>query len=333
MPEDKKPTTILVVEEQEGRSSYIVPMLEEAGYRVLSTDCRDRALEITKTEKLQVMLVDLAFPGAQGLDLCRAIKSNPETRDIVVVLVGAEGNGKEADFQSPGSLLNGVHLVHRPLEQNHLLLRVKAELRFKAHLEELRRCYQNLSEKIEQAVATEENWIDKGCVNVESKILTFESDISRVPGIVNQLLVGIGAKLNRKTSNDLALGLHEMILNAIEHGNWGINSDEKSRALEANQFNELLENRQQDPIYAGKKVTIQYRFDGRRVIYRIRDEGEGFNWRSFMKRQQTEDPFAANGRGILISRYVFDSIVYNEKGNEVTLEKKIHGKSRNLQIG
>ncbi|HNR88568.1 MAG TPA: PAS domain S-box protein [Spirochaetota bacterium] len=128
----------------------------------------------------------------------------------------------------------------------------------------------------------------------------------------------------------IRLGLREIIINAIEHGNLEITFDEKSRATEQERYFDLLRDRQSDPDRRSKKVSIDYRLDEERAEYVIRDEGAGFDVRSVLER----DPSAASeqgrmhGRGILIVRTVFDEVAYNERGNEVRLVAYVNRDAR-----
>ena len=56
------------------------------------------------------------------------------------------------------------------------------------------------------------------------------------------------------------------------------------------------------------------------MVYRITDEGAGFNWHSlFGRSRDVTESGAANGRGIFLTHALFPALVYNDRGNEVTL--------------
>ncbi|MBN2160320.1 MAG: ATP-binding protein [Spirochaetes bacterium] len=121
----------------------------------------------------------------------------------------------------------------------------------------------------------------------------------------------------------LRIGVREIIINAIEHGNLGITFEEKSEALKKGDYLELIHRRQQDPILGGKKVIINYSLDNACVCYRISDEGEGFNHREVLDINPLDEKnrMLYNGRGIIVARTAFDSIEYSGRGNAVTLVK------------
>lgn len=119
----------------------------------------------------------------------------------------------------------------------------------------------------------------------------------------------------------LRLGIREMIINAIEHGNLGITYEEKSLSQKNQSYHDLLRERQLNTENRAKKVHIDYQLNAEKISYTIRDEGNGFDHKKFfkIKIKSLNQQMLQHGRGILITRSVFDKIVYNEKGNEVHL--------------
>jgi two-component system, sensor histidine kinase LadS len=117
--------------------------------------------------------------------------------------------------------------------------------------------------------------------------------------------------------------LREIIINAIEHGNLNINFDEKTKAMEDGNYLQFIQNRQNDPRYKDKKIVIEYVLDSKKVAYRITDEGKGFDHKKMMeaKMENLNQEFAQHGRGIMMTKDVFDIIEYNDKGNQVSLVK------------
>ena len=63
---------------------------------------------------------------------------------------------------------------------------------------------------------------------------------------------------------------------------------------------------------------------GRRVWFRITDEGKGFDHRSMQsgEKERLHDMTSTHGRGIALARSLFDAVRYNETGNSVTLVKE-----------
>jgi anti-sigma regulatory factor (Ser/Thr protein kinase) len=117
------------------------------------------------------------------------------------------------------------------------------------------------------------------------------------------------------------LGVREMIVNAIEHGNLGITYEEKTQCQKNQSYLDLLRERQRNEENRNKKVHITYRLDENGAVYTVRDEGTGFNYDSYfgIDVRTLNERMIQHGRGILITRSVFDEVRYNDTGNEVRL--------------
>ena len=68
-----------------------------------------------------------------------------------------------------------------------------------------------------------------------------------------------------------------------------------------------------------KTVSCQIERRSDRILLRVEDEGEGFDWRRRMG--NTPEPLAESGRGIAIFERYFETVWFNEKGNKLALVK------------
>ncbi len=154
----------------------------------------------------------------------------------------------------------------------------------------------------------------------EERIIVMPNDFSLVMQVAKSL-VSYTLPPNEKHRYHVILGLSEIINNAIEHGNLGISFEEKSNALKASRFYSLaIERAHQEP-FQSRVVTIRSKIFPhlRRIEYIITDQGQGFNWHTLPDPTNKENLLNRNGRGIMMARYAFDEIIYNEIGNEVVL--------------
>ncbi|HQL83541.1 MAG TPA: ATP-binding protein, partial [Spirochaetota bacterium] len=130
-----------------------------------------------------------------------------------------------------------------------------------------------------------------------------------------------------ETAELIRLALVEMIINAIEHGNLEVTFEEKSRVLSEGVYTEFIARRQSDPAYENRRVRIDFTVDPDQAIYTISDEGAGFDHRVFFKKEiaDVNTPMKLHGRGMIISKKIFDEIRYTDPGNCVTLIKRLPG--------
>jgi anti-sigma regulatory factor (Ser/Thr protein kinase) len=69
-------------------------------------------------------------------------------------------------------------------------------------------------------------------------------------------------------------------------------------------------------------VQIKVRMNDRDAVFVIRDEGPGFEVAGRPDPTEPENLEQAGGRGILLMRTFMDEVLFNERGNEVTLVKR-----------
>jgi anti-sigma regulatory factor (Ser/Thr protein kinase) len=113
------------------------------------------------------------------------------------------------------------------------------------------------------------------------------------------------------------MGLMELMLNAIEHGNLGITYDEKTALIREDCLQEEVQRRLELPENADKFASIKFRRDGISLIFVISDQGNGFDWKSYLE-MGMERLMDNHGRGIAMSRSIsFTQLEYRGKGNIV----------------
>lgn len=106
--------------------------------------------------------------------------------------------------------------------------------------------------------------------------------------------------------------IEEMIANAIEHGNLAIGFVKKSEALKQGNFGSLIKQKLINSKNSQKKIYISSHLAGKSFTITIKDQGDGFDWKSLHH---------YNGRGIILTKIFFDEVIYNNPGNQVTLKK------------
>jgi len=138
-------------------------------------------------------------------------------------------------------------------------------------------------------------------------------------GILANFLVRHG-KIPSQDRFTIQMGLSELLLNSIEHGNCGISYQEKSEWLATGEsINELIEERCKNPEIAAKKVLLSWEMGEKTCDFTISDEGEGFDVLAYHRKMKTDSHERLHGRGILMAQLGGNRLVYNKKGNKATL--------------
>ncbi|MCZ7555366.1 MAG: response regulator transcription factor [Bacteroidia bacterium] len=117
---------ILVVEDEEEILELITYNLSREGYDVRAVSAGEEALKLIQNKAPDLMLLDLMLPGVDGLEVCKAVKGNPATKDISIIMLTARS--EEADIVT-GLELGADDYITKPFSRRVLLARVKAVLR------------------------------------------------------------------------------------------------------------------------------------------------------------------------------------------------------------
>ena len=147
------------------------------------------------------------------------------------------------------------------------------------------------------------------------------TDFIHIERILPRITESLRELMEEQELSIIRIGLREILINAMEHGNLGITNQEKTQYLLEGIYDKIIKERLKDPYYQNKKVVIEYKLTNHILIYRITDEGSGFDVEKFLNKEVEFNSF--HGRGIFITKNAFDKVIYNKKGNSVTLIKYI----------
>lgn len=121
--------TILIVEDEPDIVELLQYNLEREGYRVFNAQDGERGLQIARTRRPDLVLLDLMLPGINGLEVTRALKSVESTSEIPIIMVTAKG--EESDVVL-GLELGADDYVAKPFSPREVVARVRTVLRRQA---------------------------------------------------------------------------------------------------------------------------------------------------------------------------------------------------------
>ena len=122
MPKER----ILIIEDEPDILQLLEYNLQKEGYRTLSATTGEEGLHLARAERPEVILLDLMLPGVDGMDVCKALRADPKTRESIVIMVTARN--EEADIVT-GLELGADDYIAKPFSPRVLLARVKVALR------------------------------------------------------------------------------------------------------------------------------------------------------------------------------------------------------------
>src|SRR5947207_4890397 len=117
------PKTILVVDDEDGVRESVREVLNDEGYRVVDTADGTRVLDIIKSERPDLVLLDIWMPQLDGIGLLKEIKI--QEPDINVVMVSGHGNIHTA---VTATKFGAFDFIEKPVSLDGLLLTVQRAL-------------------------------------------------------------------------------------------------------------------------------------------------------------------------------------------------------------
>ncbi|MGA7194418.1 MAG: response regulator transcription factor [Anaerolineales bacterium] len=116
---------ILIAEDEPDIRDLVAFTLRFAGYEVVAANNGEEAVQKASVEFPDLILMDVRMPRMTGYDACRAMKANPELKDIPVVFLSAKG--QESEIQT-GLEAGAEEYLLKPFAPDQLTDRVRAIL-------------------------------------------------------------------------------------------------------------------------------------------------------------------------------------------------------------
>lgn len=117
---------ILIVDDEPSICALIAFNLDKAGYHTMEADNGHTALELIRTIKPDLIILDVMLPGIDGTEVCRILKGQNHTAGIPIIMLTAKSD--EVD-KIIGLELGADDYMTKPFSPRELVARVKAVLR------------------------------------------------------------------------------------------------------------------------------------------------------------------------------------------------------------
>lgn len=252
------------------------------------------SLLLDPAEHFDVILLDRMMPGLDGIGLLRRIKNEPRLADLPVILQTAADSAAEI---REGLEAGAYYYLTKPYRRDALLAIVHAALTDARARDSLRR---RLHEHIGSL-----QFLVRGDFHIRS--------IDEAGQLAAFLALAC------PNAERAVLGISELLINAVEHGNLGLSYADKTRLKREDCWQAEITRRLALPEHSHKRVRVGFERRTECVALRIEDEGTGFAWQDFLDLapERACDP---NGRGIALARLMsFSSISYEGCGNIATV--------------
>ncbi len=283
--------TILIIDDEPAELSNLLEMLA-AGYFRLETATSGheaRRLIDEKGDSFHAILLDWSLRDDEGLALLQWTKEQADLADVEVVV-------QSADFV-PENVQAGIscgafYYLTKPFEEAQL----RAILQAAVSTTDLKRA---LAKKVSE---TEDSL----------RLLNQGTFYFRTPDEAKLLAVHLGSVCGDPQKG---VGLLELMLNAIEHGNLGIDYEKKGELRARRQMQEEIQRRLELPEFRDKRVEVEFTRRGETYEVLITDEGPGFDFERYMVLDE-DRLFHSHGRGVLLASAALE-LEYLPPGNRV----------------
>ncbi len=288
-----EPYRILAVDDEAFNLDIISEYLEEDGYDILTATNGVEALEVMLTcKKLHAIVLDRMMPEMDGLTFMTKLTEHPRHEHVPVILQTAAATNKEI---KEGIDAGAYYYLTKPYEKEVFLSIVRSAIHENSVLANAREALAGTQQLM--------GLMSEATLHFQ----TFEDVQLLAPVIANAF----------PDPERVLLGLNEVMVNAVEHGNLGITHEEKHTLIQQGTWLSEITRRQTLPEYCNKSARLHYQKTEKDIVIHVIDEGEGFDHSDFT----SIDPSRmtqANGRGIALARLLsFDNLEYLGKGNEV----------------
>lgn len=118
--------TVLVVEDESAQREVLAYNLEAEGFRVTSAENGEEALILVDELSPDIIVLDWMLPSVSGIEVCRRLKSRPDTRHVPIIMLSARS--EEVD-RVRGLETGADDYVIKPYSVVELMARVRTQLR------------------------------------------------------------------------------------------------------------------------------------------------------------------------------------------------------------
>ena len=285
---------VLVVDDSALDRALLRLHLTKEGYRPdFATNGRE-ALERLENdpEHYDVVLLDRRMPDVDGLTVLARMKEHPRLRMLPVIL--------ETAATEPKDVIEGIrtgawYYLTKPYDAQMLLSVIKAAVNDYSEFKDLRA-------RLRQGLKT---------------LKLLQSAVFSIRTVGEARDIGTILANACPDPDSAVVGLTELLLNAVEHGNLGITYEEKSAMKDKDEWEREVERRLSLPENGSKRVEVLFERTGADVRFTIRDAGPGFDFARFLDIDPAR-AFHTHGRGIAMARRLsFSTLDYRGAGNEV----------------
>ncbi len=285
---------LLVIDDEPVNLEIITEYLDDECYVLTYATDGNQALELLDKEDFDCVILDRMMPCVDGMEILRRMKSDARFRTIPVIMQTAAAS---RDQVADGLRLGAYYYLTKPYNQDALRAVVRSALGAARSLGVLQ---QRIGE-------------------YAGMLTLLQGGKFRLRTLSEVRCLAAALAGACKDPMSVGMGFAELLLNAVEHGNLGIDFAQKSRLLAEGRWENEVEARLALPQYHSKYIEVEMCRAGTNLQVVIADQGQGFDWRKYLEFDEAR-ALHPNGRGIAMGKMLaFREIEYRGCGNVVAV--------------
>lgn len=290
---------ILVVDDEPFNLKIIRASLSDDAYQLDLAEDGNQAWDRLQDANVRydLIVLDRMMPGMDGLTLLNKLKQEPRYRNTPVIMQTAAAAPEQV---AEGLAAGAYYYLTKPYEPDALRVIVKSALESRTQSATL--------EKIARDCATVRPLLTKAefhfrTLEEANALVAQFSQLCPIPELA-------------------AMGLSELLINAVEHGNLELSYADKTRLKWEDGWELELARRLSMPAYRDRQARVFIAVEPDEIVFTIQDQGPGFEWENYLE-FSPDRAFDPNGRGIAMARSLsFSTIEYQGSGNTVVARVK-----------
>lgn len=298
---------LLIVDDEPFNLQIIAEYLEQTDYELVLANSGSEALARLEAgggtafdPPFDLIVLDRMMPGLDGMEVLKRVKEDPRLAVIPVIMQTAAAAPEQV---REGLAAGAYYYLTKPFEPDALVTIVRSAL----------------NDRLERRALELEVSQQAGTVNLLRKAEFRLRTLDEV-----RMLAGFASRC-APSPGGVVMGLSELLINAIEHGNLGITYAEKMALKRQDRWHEEIERRLAQAQYASRYATLHIERTDTAVIYTVTDQGGGFDWKPYLDFDPSR-AFDPNGRGIAMARQLaFSSLRFEDSGRVAVATVSLQG--------
>ncbi|GJL53245.1 MAG: hypothetical protein NPIRA02_03770 [Nitrospirales bacterium] len=285
---------LLLVDDDSVNLQILHEYLEDEGYALVDAGDGEEAWSLLEAEgdSFYAVLLDRMMPKLDGLTVLKRMMAHEALRDIPVIMQTAAGAVSQIQ---EGIEAGAFYYLTKPFDREMLLGIVASSIR----------------------KAVKQREVQNDLLRQSRSVRSMQNGTFRIRTLHDVHNLSVLLANACPDPERIAMGLNDLLMNAIEHGNLGISYDEKTQLQDAEEWESEIHRRLALPENMDKYVEVTFRRLPEEIQVVITDQGEGFDWTRY-EHFSPHLALASHGRGIAMAKALcFDQLHYRGKGNEV----------------